>query len=171
MRTNKSIFEKLNEFIFKNFDKFLIIFDSVKYFNEENINDENFFLKIKEIETHFAKSTDPRNVHERTLGTEKTYLAAQILAGFNLTLYNCKYVDIGTGHCIQDVDSTLITKDNDYFNFIMDLCNILIKSISDSDKLDAMKSMLNDQYEIKKEEKVLACQDGSCIVSKKYIKS
>ena len=166
-----SIFETLNKFIIKNFDKVLFIFGFIKLFDETNIKDEIIFDKIAEIEKHFAKSTDPRNVHGRTLGTEKTNLAAQILAGFNLNLYNCEFVDIATGHCIKDVDSTLMTKDNDYFNFLMDMCTVLTNintKISDSDKLEIMQSMLNDIYETKK---VSNCKDGSCSISKKYIKS
>jgi hypothetical protein len=89
-------------------------------------------------------------------------LSARILAGFNLQLYNCEYMDIATGECLKDYDSDLVqTKDNDYFNMIINWYRMKVGGLSNDD----ISENLNDQYSICVSNASVDNTQSRCVIS------
>jgi hypothetical protein len=179
------IFKDINLIIDNNQEKIRSIYGFVKTFDSTRINDEKIEEKKQEIIAHFKKSTDPRSVHGRTLGDEQTNLSAIILAGFDLNLYSCEYVDIATGKCIQEYvdvpssecieeyidiatgkcireyESDLINKKaNDYFNMILQWYKMKVGGFSNEDIIDNLDGL----YEQKCGSKPLD-SNNPCVIS------
>ena len=125
---------QINKIIQDNHDKIVQIYGFVKLFDETNITEESLKEKTEEITNHFNKSTDSRSVQGRTLGAEQTRISALILAGFNLNLYNCEYIDTATGNTVKEFECDLIqTKDNNYFNMIFNWYRLKSAGLNDLD--------------------------------------
>lgn len=135
----------LNKIIQDNSEKIQQIYGFVKLFEQTNVTESLIEEKTKEITTHFLKSTDSRSLHQRSLGVEQTKTSALILAGFNLNLYNCEYVDIETGAILKDYECDLLeTKDNNYFNMILNWYKMKSRGFDDID----ISEDLNLMYDI-----------------------
>jgi hypothetical protein len=139
------ILTELSHIIESNSDKITSIYGFVKLFDPERLTPISLQEKTKEITAHCKKSTELRCVHGRTLGKDQTELSAIILAGFDLNLYNCEFVDIATGECIKDFESDLVqTKDNDYLNMLINWYRMKAGGLADDEILE----ILNDQHTV-----------------------
>jgi hypothetical protein len=135
----------LNKIIESNSEKINFIYGFVKLFNPKRLTTNSLQEKTEEITNHYQKSTELRSMHGRSLGKDQTELSAIILAGFDLNLYSCEFVDIATGKCVIDYESDLVKKkDNDYLNMILHWYKIKEGGLSDDDILE----ILNSQYQI-----------------------
>jgi len=133
---------ELNKLIEIKRDKIQQIYGFVKLFNQTHITPSLLEEKTREITAHCQKSTESRCLHGRSLGPDQTSLSATILAGFDINLYNCEYIDILTGKCIRDYDSNMIkTKENDYFNMIINWYKMKIGGLEDHDILENIEEL------------------------------
>jgi hypothetical protein len=141
----EKILLELNKIIEDNYLKIEKIYGFVKLFDKTRITSKSLNDKRNEITTHCNKSTESRCLHGRSLGSDQTELSATILAGFDLNLYNCEYVDIATGECTKDYDSDLVqTKENNYFNMIINWYKMKAGGLDNSYILENLDSLYSN---------------------------
>jgi len=142
MNSIDSTLVEFNKIIENNREKIQAIYGFVKLFDPTRITSDTLEEKTKEITAHCRKSTESRCLHGRSLGADQTNLSARILAGFDINLYDCEFVDIATGNCIKDFDSNIIeTKDNNYFNMIINWYKMKVGGLSYDDILENIEQI------------------------------